>query len=200
MNQIMQMKICMIVPDKNVKGGIATIVNGYRTNDFGSGRKISYIESYCNGSKFQKLLKALCGYVHFIKELCVNRPDIVHVHSSFGPSFWRKLPFIYMAGWRKIPVINHIHGAEFEDFYEKATDRKKKIIRRVYCKCQALIALSDEWKTKLALIVPEDKIVVIENYCIIPELSTEKRSRYYFWVRSAYEKGALIFQLYMLKS
>lgn len=189
MNQIKQIKVCMIVPDENVKGGIATIVNGYRSYDFGEDCKVSYVESYCNGSKFRKLIKATCGYIQFIKELCVNRPDIVHIHSSFGPSFWRKLPFIFIADWRNIPVINHIHGAEFDCFYENASNRKKQIIRKVYCKCRILIALSEEWRSKLKLIVPENKIVVIENYCIIPELIAAKKKQMLFLGEIGERKG-----------
>lgn len=189
MNQKRKVKICMIVPDKNVKGGIATVINGYRVNGFGGEFAISYIESYCNGSKFQKLIKAICGYVQFIRELHKNRPDIVHIHSSFGPSFWRKLPFIYMADWAGIPVVNHIHGAEFEEFYPDASNLKKKIIKKVYLKCRILIALSTEWQSKLALIVPESRIAVIENYCIIPKMTAPKKRQILFLGEIGERKG-----------
>lgn len=165
------MNICMIVPDSMVKGGIASVVNGYRSRGFGSGYKIAYVESYCDGTKWDKLLKALHGYFDFARQIRKTRPDIVHIHSSFGPSFYRKMPFIYMAAAKGIPVINHIHGADFETFYSKASDRKKKLIRKVYGKCDKLIALSDEWKENLKQIVPEDRIAVIENYCVIPKMT-----------------------------
>lgn len=189
MNQKTQIKICMIVPDKNVKGGIATVVNGYRINGFGEEYSISYVESYCNGGKFQKLSKAIRGYVQFIKELCKNRPDIVHIHSSFGPSFWRKLPFIYISDWTGIPVVNHIHGAEFEQFYSEASNWKKKLIKKVYLKCGKLIALSEEWQSKLELIVPKEKITVIENYCIIPKTIATKKKQILFLGEIGERKG-----------
>lgn len=189
MNQTEQIKVCMIVPNADVKGGIAAVVNGYRSNSFGTDYQISYVESYCNGGKFQKLFKAICGYMEFIKVLCTGRPDLVHVHSSFGPSFWRKLPFIYMADLCKIPIINHIHGAEFESFYTNASDRKKRIIKKVYGKCKVLIALSGEWKERLALIVPEENVVVIENFCIIPELNEGKKKQILFLGEIGERKG-----------
>lgn len=161
----------MVAPDRDVKGGIASVVNGYREYDFGGRCEISYVESYCDGSKWKKLLKAVRGYGIFWRELRKNRPDIVHVHSSFGPSFYRKIPFIYMARAAKIPVVNHIHGAEFEPFYTNASSGKKKLVKRVYHKCSALIALSEEWRRNLELITEPEKITVIENYCRIPELS-----------------------------
>ena len=184
------MKICMVVPDTDVKGGIASVVNGYRSFDFGEQYQITYVESYRNGSKIQKLLKALNGYRLFLKELKQDKPDIVHVHSSFGPSFYRKMPFIYISSWRKIPVINHIHGAEFDTFYEKASPRKKRLIAKVYHKCQMLIALSDEWKDHLKQIVPEENICIIENYCRIPEMiETEKKKQVLFLGEIGKRKG-----------
>ena len=184
------MKICMVVPDRLVKGGIASVVNGYREHDFSGKCEVSYIESYRNGSKWEKLAKALKGYLLFFREMILNKPDIVHIHSSFGPSFYRKMPFIYMACLRGVPVINHIHGAEFETFYLKASDRKKRRIRKVYGKCTMLIALSEEWKRNLESVVSPEKITVIENYCKIPDLSgTEKKKQILFLGEIGKRKG-----------
>ncbi len=163
------MRICMIVPESTVMGGIASVVNGYRGSVLEQNHTVNYVESYCNGNKKQKLIKALGAYVCFIKQLVYNRPDIVHIHSSFGPSFYRKIPFIYLSRWAGIPVINHIHGAEFDSFYRQASERKKKLVRRVYGKCSRLIVLSQEWKNAISHIVPLDRIDIIENYCVIPK-------------------------------
>lgn len=103
-------RVCMIVPNRMVKGGIAAVVNGYRGSQLEKDYEITYVESYKDGSKFDKLLKGICGYFHFAYVLMFHKPDVVHIHSSFGPSFYRKMPFIYMASWRKIPIVNHIHG------------------------------------------------------------------------------------------
>lgn len=162
------MKICMIVPNPTVKGGIASVVNGYRGSGLERRYDVRYVESYRDGSKWQKLGKAIRGYCTFIRQLLTDRPDIVHVHSSFGPSFYRKLPFIYLSRLWGIPVINHIHGADFEEFYEKASEAKRRRIASVYGKCARLIVLSDEWKARIGRIVPENRIVILENYCVIP--------------------------------
>lgn len=184
------MKVCMIVPDVLVKGGIAAVVNGYRDYDFGMICEIKYIESYCNGSKWKKLIKAIKGYFEFYKQLRKDRPDLIHIHSSFGPSFYRKIPFIYMAKQKKIPIINHIHGAEFNLFFLQASDKKKNFIKKIYNKCDKLIALSDEWKENLKKIVPEEKIEIIENYCIIPALpEREKKNQVLFLGEIGRRKG-----------
>lgn len=164
-----EMKICMIVPNPTVKGGIASVVGGYRGSALEQHHEINYVESYCDGNKWKKLFKAVSGYFCFMKQILHNRPDIVHIHSSFGPSFYRKMPFIYLSRWAGIPIVNHIHGAEFGSFYEEASTRKKKLVRKVYGKCSRLIVLSKEWKEAVSQIVPAKRIDVVENYCILPE-------------------------------
>ena len=171
----MKKKVCMIVQDKMVKGGIAAVISGYYGSVLEKDYDVTYVESYKDGGKIAKLLKGIQGYFHFAKVLLINLPDIVHIHSSFGPSFYRKLPFIYMASWAKVPIINHIHGADFDEFYVNASERKKSLIKKVYNKCTKLIALSEEWKERLSQIVPESEIIVIENYSVLHEDALTER-------------------------
>lgn len=158
----------MIVPNPAVKGGIASVVNGYRGSELEHKYEIRYVESYRDGNKWQKLGKALSGYCSFIRMLLFHRPDIVHIHSSFGPSFYRKMPFIYISSLWNIPVINHIHGADFEEFYERASAAKRKRIGKVYGKCTRMLVLSEEWKDRISRIVSSERIDILENYCRIP--------------------------------
>lgn len=170
------MKVLMIVPAPEVMGGIASVVNGYREKGI-TDAEIVYVESYVNGSKIAKLRQALRAYRKFGKILREQSDiDIVHIHSSFGPSFYRKKPFIDMAYRKHIPIINHIHGAEFDDFFVNVSEFKKRLIRKTYAKCSFLVALSNEWKKRLGMIFPQDRIVVIENYAIIPSLEDVNNS------------------------
>ena len=169
------MHVCMIVPNEAVKGGIASVVNGYRGSVLEEHYRITYIESYQNGSKWSKLAKALKAYFAFFRLLRRDTPDLVHVHSSFGPSFYRKMPFILWSAARGIPVVNHIHGAEFDSFYENASEVKRRRIKKIYGKCTRLVALSAEWADRLEQMVPRDRIDVLENYCRIPEMPSDAR-------------------------
>lgn len=157
----------MIVQDPMVKGGIAAVVNGYYGSFLEKKYDVKYIQSYCDGTKLQKFIKAVKAYFLFVWNLVTNKPDILHMHTSFGASFYRKIPFIYMASICRIPIINHIHGPEFELFYEQASDKKKQLIKKIYNKCTYLITLSQEWKRNFLQVVPEEKIKVIENYSVV---------------------------------
>lgn len=88
----MKKKVCMVVPSFSAKGGIATVVSGYKGSEIEKHYNIQYIESYCDGNKIKKIFKAIGAYFSFLKEMVRNKPDLVHIHSSFGGSFYRKLP------------------------------------------------------------------------------------------------------------
>ena len=156
-------KICMIVPSFSAKGGITTVVNGYKDTKLFENYKMNYIETYCDGSKFSKLIKALLAYINFLYVLIIKKPDLVHIHTSFGASFYRKLPFVYLSSWFKIPVISHIHGSEIQKFYINASKFRKEIIDKTFNKYSAVIVLSEEWIEKFKVInthTPDRKSVV----------------------------------------
>lgn len=160
----MKKRICMVVPSFTAKGGIAAVVDGYRTSRLLTDYDVQFVETFCDGGKIIKVCKAIKSYFRFLGLLIFWHPHVIHIHSSFGASFYRKLPFIILASWAKKPVINHLHGADFDVFYRNAPQSQKAKIRKAYAKCSVLVALSDEWKQNIGEIVPSDKIVVIENY------------------------------------
>ncbi|MBR3607491.1 MAG: glycosyltransferase family 4 protein [Lachnospiraceae bacterium] len=185
-----KMKICMVVPEKEVKGGIASVVNGYRETGFPDHIATTYIESYCDGGKIKKLKKAIIAYLKFVKILFFSMPDMIHIHSSFGPSFYRKVPFILLSYLCKVKIINHIHGAEFEVFYTDSSAWKKKLVKTMYNLCDVIIVLSEEWKYSIGTIVDEEKIRIVENYCIIPqEEHFEKKKQILFLGEISERKG-----------
>lgn len=171
----MKKKVCMVVPSFEAKGGIAAVVSGYQNSELVKEYDIKFVETYRDGNKIQKLMKALMGYVQFIICLLFWKPDIIHIHSAFGPSFIRKTPYIYLSAWMNRRIVNHIHGADFDEFYRRASQNRKNRVKQIYDKCDCLIALSEEWKENLSEVVAQEKIVVVENYSVLNEKAIEDR-------------------------
>lgn len=173
----MKGKIIMIGPDPTVKGGIASVVKGYLNSDLVKWFNINYISTHKDGNKIYKLYVALKGYCKIIINLIFNRPDIVHIHTSFGASFYRKSVVIILSKIFKIKIINHIHGAEFDKFYTEASYTKKQMVKYIYEKCDLIIVLSNEWANIVGEIVDKRKIEILENYAIIPSYIPEIKVR-----------------------
>lgn len=172
----MKKKVCMIVPSFNAKGGITSVVSGYRGSQLEKDFDVKYIETYCDGGKISKAIIVMKAYVTFLYFLLFWHPSIIHIHSSFGGSFYRKLPFVLISHCFKRPIVNHIHGADFEVFYRNTSAKKKNLIRNIYGKCDIVVALSEEWEKKLQEVVESKKIRVIENYSVLNPEAIEERS------------------------
>lgn len=166
-DKVMKKKICMVVPSFSAKGGITSVVNGYKCSNLEEDYEISYVETYCDGNKIKKIAKAIQGYFAFRNQLNNNRPDIVHIHSSFGASFYRKMPMIFYAATKNIPIINHVHGSEIEKLYTNASRLNKKIIEKTFDKCTLVITLTEENRKKLSVIKTNTDFVVLNNYSVI---------------------------------
>jgi len=166
----------MIVPGFDAKGGIAAVVSGYRGSELEKRYRIEYIETYCDGGKTAKLLKAMWAYCLFLWKLLVFRPDLIHVHSAFGASFWRKTPFLLLGSLLRIPVVDHIHGSQLDGFYRKASPGKRRVVDFVFQKCSAVIALTEQWKADFEAFAAREKIHVVANYGqFLPNCEPEKR-------------------------
>lgn len=170
----MKKKICMVVPSFSAKGGITSVVSGYRGSQLEKDFEIKYIETYCDGKWLSKLLIALKAYISYIWLLLFWHPTIVHIHSSFGGSFYRKMPFIIIGRWFKKPIVNHIHGSYYNEFYFETSKKKQAIISNIYNRCAAIIALSETAKVQLSRIT-NSPITVIENYGVLKEDEIKKR-------------------------
>lgn len=172
----MKKKICMVIPSFTAKGGITSVVSGYRNSKLTEDYDVRFVETFCDGNKFKKILKALTAYLSFGITVLFWKPEVVHVHTSFGGSFCRKSVIIKIASMSKIPIVNHVHGADFEEFYEKKNQNEKNKIKKIYNDCAITIALSEEWKEKLATIVPKESIRVVENYGVLHQDAINERS------------------------
>lgn len=146
----MKKKVCMIVPSFSAKGGITTVVNGYRNSELENEYQIKYLETYCDGNKLNKIVKAICAYLSFGKELILNKPDLVHIHSSLMGDFTKIANYLY-ASIFKIPIVNHIHGSAIADLYINASPKKKKLVEKCFDKCRYLIVLPKSGRKNISL-------------------------------------------------
>lgn len=80
----MKKKVCMVVPSFTAKGGITSVVNGYRNSQLTEDYDVRFIETYCDGSVIQKTSKALSAYLKFIYFPNTSRPDYKKVYSMMA--------------------------------------------------------------------------------------------------------------------
>lgn len=151
-------------PATKQSGGIWAVVDAYRRGGLFQRWPISYIGTFASGSAIRKFFIASNALLQYTRLLARNRVALVHVHSASNASFWRKSVFILIAlMWRR-PVIFHLHGGGFIDFYSKRCGPIRRwCVRFVLDHAAHIIVLSEEWRRRIAQITSNPHIVVIPN-------------------------------------
>lgn len=107
------------------------------------------------------ILHAIGGFLTFTTR---ERPDVVHVHSSYGLSFARASAYVISSKFVfRRPTVLHIHGSSFDDFV--ATDSRtmawyQSAIFGLTCR---VIVLSAYWEDVITKRVDEERIRVLPN-------------------------------------
>jgi glycosyltransferase involved in cell wall biosynthesis len=157
-------RICVLGTSPNARGGIGTVIKEFHAGFQHPGYEYLFIVSHDDINPIAKLFKGLKAAAQLLT-LCGKRKiDAVHIHSADGASFIRAKMYISIAHRFSIPVINHIHAASWDTFYLQAPKKRQREIERIYSQCDALIALSDEWRMNLSMVFPKERIYVLENF------------------------------------
>ena len=162
-------KILILGTSPLSKGGIGTVVKGFNESVRPKGYSFNHIVTHSDCGNAAKVILAVRAYLKCLFDLRKENYDLVHMHTAFGASFFRSIPFIRLAIKRGVPVINHIHSDDWHAFYDCSSSEKRQLISNVYSSCDRVIALSEEWRDILTSVVPDKKIVILENFTPIYE-------------------------------
>lgn len=151
------------------RGGIAAVVAVYLQCGLLQRQRVRYLATHCDGSRGAKLWRALSAWVRFMGWLGTGRVEFVHVHFASRASFWRKLAFVLPAFAARRPVLLHLHGGGFRDFFEQECGRwAQATIRWTLTRAARVIVLSRAWCTWVHAICPHARPVVIHNPILVP--------------------------------
>lgn len=179
-------KILMIGPD--CQGGIASVINSYKD----IGLEVNYLASYNGGNIFLQLVVFTSFLFKFLFILFTNKNiEIIHIHSASYGSFLRKSIVLKIAKLFRKKVIFHIHGAEFELFYNKSPKFFQNFITNILNQADFIIALSKQWGEILSNISSNQNIKILYNPTFIKELNhiPSETARFLFMGRIEKRKG-----------
>jgi glycosyltransferase involved in cell wall biosynthesis len=160
-------KVLIVGPHPPPPGGMANFIENLESSrivDFYTirGFDTDYPRSI-KGTRLLEILYLPVMYLRYTITLLFNSPDVVHVHTPSYNSFFKHMIFVSLAKGRGIPVLLHIHGGRFKDFFNSSSEKQKERIRRLLSKPDLLAVLSDEWKGFFSGITDSKNIRVIEN-------------------------------------
>ncbi len=185
----MKKRILMVGPARSVHGGVSAVVNNYYKADLEQKVHLTYVATMVDGSKLRKLAQALLSYIRVL--FLLPGSNIVHVHMASDSSIYRKSIIIKMSSFFRKPIVLHQHGGNFVKYYEECSTKKKKFICNILNRATVLIVLSEEWKNYFKELFPEERIRVLENSIVIPEITgkTYEDNNILFLGRISNDKG-----------
>ena len=159
--------IVMVGTARDGAGGVASVIATYAAHGLFQRWPVVTLASHVAGNKWQKLAAFLKALLQYVVLLVRGRVELVHLHSSAGPSFWRKTCFALPAFACRKPVILHQHSGLFMTFYEQdcgpAGSIRRRVVRFVFERSKLVIALAPSWRERYLSIAPRANIVCIPN-------------------------------------
>ena len=94
-----------------------------------------------------------------------GRVGCAHVHMTTRGSALRKSLLCLLARALGVPVILHLHGADFFDFHAALPPRAKRWLRAAIAGADSIVVIGAAWRTRLVreLGAPERRIHVVLN-------------------------------------
>lgn len=161
-------KIIMIGPGSDEKGGIATVIKNFKEYYPLSKGQMVYLDSWVAGSKSKRLIVFLKSLLKLNEWLKKSPEGIVHIHLAQDGSFFRKRLLSKLAIKKGAKVILHLHGSQFDKFYNNESSKGQAKIRDVLVEVSQVVVLSREWANFIEEIVPI-RVIIMENAVQLPE-------------------------------
>jgi len=155
--------VVMIGTSPDTKGGIAAVVDSYRKGGLFERWPIVYISTHADGVFLLKVGLTIKALMQFLRLLIMRRVSFIHVLSASNASFWRKVLFINLAFLARRPVIFHLHGGRFSEFYTRCDPLRKSLIRVVLNRVDHIIVLSNSWRMAIASLTINKHVTCIPN-------------------------------------
>jgi len=94
-----------------------------------------------------------------------GRIAVLHVHMATRGSVLRKGIIVRVAAWLRLPVILHLHGANFDDFYRALPRGARRAVLRTLQRADRVVALGTYWHRALVNEIGVDprRVVVLAN-------------------------------------
>ncbi len=162
--------VLMVGNSPKVKGGISSVISQLQSYNWDDdGVNMAFIPTYEGGSNLHKVLFFGHAYLDIRKYILEKKPDIVHIHMSYKGSFSRKYMIHQLCIRNGIVDVVHMHGSEFELWYEKLNKKRKGTVKKLLDESGKVIVLGDRWEHVVKTIVPSARTMVISNAVSIPE-------------------------------
>lgn len=168
-------RVVMIGTAMDTQGGVSTVVGVLRHAGLFDRCGVMYINTHLDGGVGAKLVALVTAWFRFVRLLLGSKVALLHAHTASRASFWRKSLFILPAFLARVPVVLHLHGAEFQVFYgQECSVWSRRFVRWIFEQVSQVVVLSVSWQAWVRTTFPSAKVRVIPNPIPIQESSSDE--------------------------
>ncbi len=169
MSQSNPLKVVMLGPGLNVKGGISR--NEKLFLDYAPPEvQIGHISTKEDGTVLLKIRVFLQALVKLFWVLLTEEVDLVHIRGSHRGSAFRQAILTWLVKMFRKPTVLQTHASEFHIFYANLAPWLRKFIAWSFNQGDRFVVLSESWKkfhtTNLGL--KPEKVTVMYNPVRVP--------------------------------
>jgi len=102
----------------------------------------------------------------------VSKPDVHVVYIPIAqefPALFRDLAFIGIGLLFRKPVVVHLHGGAFADFYGSRRPLTQRALRAVIGRAAVGIVLTEQLRPSLECVIPVERVTVVPNGIDLPD-------------------------------
>lgn len=173
--------VLTIGPPPDWIGGMSTVIGQIARLDLAGRYQMAFLPITVSSKSRESRLGRVVRHVSQRRRLAAairrEKPAIVHLHTCSGFSFHRSGWDLRVAARRGCRTILHVHGASFDEYYASTTSLEQRIIRWTLNAADRVIALSEDWRTRLLTIAPHARVNVIENAVDAPTSPAARQAR-----------------------
>ncbi|HEX6155090.1 MAG TPA: glycosyltransferase family 4 protein [Burkholderiales bacterium] len=148
----------------DTRGGVAAVIASHLAAGLAERWPLVHLATHGDGGRWTKLRLAGAALIRFLGMLVADRVGLVHVHSASDASFMRKAAFIALALAARRPVIFHLHGGGFFEFYrDRCGPLRRRLVRFLLDRVDHIVMLSEQGARRLAGITANPRVSVIPN-------------------------------------
>jgi len=158
-------KVLMVGPLLDHYGGVSVVTSLLmRSPDLTRRADVTYIASANKHAILRKVGRFALAFAETVRILQgPDAPDIVHLHASAGPSFYRKAILAAVARRFRKRVIFQVHSGRFVDFYDDGPAVLRRAIASTLDSADVIIVLAQVWKARFASLTRNPRITVLPN-------------------------------------
>ncbi|MFI3227135.1 MAG: glycosyltransferase family 4 protein [Clostridia bacterium] len=165
-----KLKVLTVGNSPKVKGGITSVINQIMEHKWDTENvSMKFIATYLDTNNIVKVLYFILAYIKILVVFLFDKPDVAHIHMSYKGSFSRKFQIHKLCKLFKVKDIIHLHGSEFEKWFNESDTKKQEQIKTLLKECSSFIVLGQNWEKAIKNIEPKTNVVVVKNSVAIPK-------------------------------